>query len=90
MCGGFIGDILGTVTGGLIGNSHKQESAPQIIMQEETLNPEKLDLTQDNTAQTTLDDVRERNRRRGLNSTVQTSGMGTGVGTTNRTNLLGG
>lgn len=94
MCGGFVGDILGAVTGGLLGNDRddtiiQAPTPPTITVEKEQLQPEKLNLSQENSAQSQLDSLAERNRRRGQQSTVLTSGTGVSTGTTNKKNLLG-
>lgn len=94
MCGGFVGSLLGTLTGGLIGDSGsstvQMPEAPDIKVEEKTLNPEQITLTEENTAQSQLDSVQERNKRRGQSSTILTSGAGVGTGTTSKKNSLGG
>lgn len=94
MCGGFVGDVLGAVTGGLLGNDRDDRviqapAPPTITVEKEQLQPEKLNLSQENSAQSQLDSLAERNRRRGQQSTVLTSGMGVSTGTTSKKNLLG-
>lgn len=93
MCGGFVGDILGAVTGGLLGNKDDNTvyvpQAPQIQVQQEELQPEKLNLSQENTAQSQLDSLTERNRRRGQMSTIHTSGTGVSTSSVAKKNLLG-
>lgn len=94
MCGGFVGDVLGAVTGGLLGNRDDDKviqapAPPTITVEQEQLQPEKLNLTQENTAQTQLNSVAERNRRRGQQSTVLTSGTGVSTGSVGKKNLLG-
>ena len=93
MCGGFVGDILGTVTGGLLGNDRDDRvqapPPPTITVEQEKLEPEKLNLSQENSAQSQLDAMAERNRRRGQSSTLHTGGTGVSTSSVGKKNLLG-
>lgn len=93
MCGGFVGDILGAVTGGLLGNDHddvvQAPAPPTITVEQKKLEPEKLNLSQENSAQTQLDAMAERNRRRGQSSTLHTGGTGVSTSSVGKKNLLG-
>lgn len=80
MCGGFVGKLLGMDT-----------KVPQVtVEQQEVKTPENIDLSQENTAQTALDEVYKRNKRRGQSSTSITGGMGVSSGEVARKTLLGG
>lgn len=94
MCGGFIGDLFDTVTdvvSGIFGGGDDDYAPPTIQMQpEEVKTPQQLNLSQENTAQTALEQSLEADQRRGLQSNIQTSGSGTALGEATRKKLLGG
>lgn len=80
MCGGFVGKLLGMDT-----------KVPQVtVEQQEVKTPENIDLSQENSAQTALDQVYQKNKRRGQSSTNLTGGMGASSGSVARKTLLGG
>lgn len=94
MCGGFVGDVLDAVTGGLLGNDRDDKviqapAPPTITVEQEKLEPEKLNLSQENSAQSQLDAMAERNRRRGQSSTIHTGGTGVSTSSVGKKNLLG-
>lgn len=95
MCGGFIGNLFDTVTdvvSGIFGGGHDDDYTPPTIQMqpEEVETPQQLDLSQENTAQTALEQSLESDQKRGLTSNVQTSGSGAALGETTRKKLLGG
>lgn len=87
MCGGFIGDVLGSLTGGLIGK--KQEAPSIVVEQQEIKTPEQLDLTGDNSAATALEAQYQERKKKGQQSTILT-GMTAGTGSVGKKTLLGG
>lgn len=90
MCGGFIGDIfdtVGNVVSGIFGGGGDNYTPLQL---NDVETPQQLDLSQENTAQTALDQSLESDHRRGMSSNVQTSGSGALLGDTSRKKLLGG
>lgn len=92
MCGGFIGDVFDTVTdvvSGIFGGGSNDNYQPTLQV-EDVKTPQQLDLSQENTAQTALEQSLEADQRRGLASNVQTSGSGVALGETARRKLLGG
>lgn len=85
MCGGFVGNLLGTLTGGLLG---KKQEAPSISIPEVKA-PEQLDLTGDNSAASALESQYQQRKKKGQQSTILT-GMTTGTGSAGKKTLLGG
>ena len=80
MCGGFVGKLLGSNT-----------KVPQVtVEQQEVKTPENINLSQDNSAKTALDEMYQRNKKRGQSSTSITGGMGVSSGAVAKKTLLGG
>lgn len=80
MCGGFVGKLLGANT-----------KVPQVtVEQQEVKTPENINLSQDNSAKTALDEMYQRNKKRGQSDTSITGGMGVSSGAIAKKILLGG